>query len=223
MHVYGVPVSPFVQRVLMVARAKGHEIDLDTMPGVSLQSPEFQAISPMGRIPLLELDDGRRICESSAIAAYLDETLSGPSLLPDDAVARARVREIEAVASLEFATGLRPVMVGRVFGMPLADGVVDAAVVQAEKGCVSLGKLLDGAGKYAVGDTLTQADCLLVPVLNLAMLIDRAAGTARMIGDCPNLATYFARVADDPVAARTITEMREGFAAMMARNAAASN
>lgn len=64
MLIYGSGASPFVQRVLMAARAKGHELALEPPPGGHMRSPEFRAISPMGRIPLLRLDDGRHLCES---------------------------------------------------------------------------------------------------------------------------------------------------------------
>ncbi|MBA3896303.1 MAG: glutathione S-transferase family protein [Sphingomonadaceae bacterium] len=222
MHVYGGVVSPFVQRVLMTARAKGHELKLDGIPGASIQSPEFQAISPMGRIPLLELDDGRRICESSAIAAYLDETLDGPALLPGDPLERARVREIEAIATLEYATGMRPIMVHVVFGRPDSGAVADTARAQAEKGADVLDAMLAKSRAYAVGDTLTLADCILAPGLNLALVVDQVAGTGSLVNGRPNLAAYFARMCDDPVAGRSIAEMRDGFAAMLARNAAAA-
>lgn len=220
MKVYGVALSPFVQRVLMAARAKGHEIQLDTMPGVSLQSPEFAAMSPMGRIPLLELDDGQRICESEAIAAYLDETLSGPSLLPADPLACARVREIVAVATLEFATGMRPIMVHKVFGRPDPGALVEAAMAQSAKGADVLDKMLAGSTSYAVGHALTLADCILVPVLQLTLVIAPIAGTAGLVRDRVNLSTYFDRMAADPVAGRSVTEMTEAFKAMMARMSA---
>ena len=52
------------------------------------RTPEFLAINPNGRIPVLELDDGQRLSESDAILFYLAE---GTPLLPADRLARARV------------------------------------------------------------------------------------------------------------------------------------
>jgi glutathione S-transferase len=49
--------------------------------------PEFLAKNPNGRIPLLELDDGSFLAESSAILYFL---ASGTPYLPDDALGRAR-------------------------------------------------------------------------------------------------------------------------------------
>ena len=221
MRIYGGKLSPFVQRALIAARAKGHEVDVVPPPGGGMQSPEFLAISPMGRVPLLELDDGTRICESSAIAAYLEENLSGPALLPSDATGRARVREIEAVAALEFASGLRPIMVHRVFGRPDPGGLVDAAQGQANKGADALDTLLGSSTGFAVGAAMTLADCILIPVLTLAMLVDRVAGTGPLVRDRRNLAAYYQRMTADPVAARSIDEMTTAFTSMAARAAAA--
>ena len=52
------------------------------------RTPEFLALNPNGRIPLLELDDGRRLAESDAILFYLAD---GTPLLPAERFARAEV------------------------------------------------------------------------------------------------------------------------------------
>ncbi len=49
---------------------------------------EFLARHPNGKVPLLELDDGRCLAESNAILWFLAD---GTSLLPDDPFARAQV------------------------------------------------------------------------------------------------------------------------------------
>ncbi len=53
-------------------------------------TPEFLAISPKARIPVLQLSDGRTLAESNAMLLYLTE---GTRLLPDDAYDRAKVHE----------------------------------------------------------------------------------------------------------------------------------
>jgi glutathione S-transferase len=52
------------------------------------RQPEFLARNPNGRVPLLELDDGRSLPESGAILWYLSE---GSSLMPTDRWGRAEV------------------------------------------------------------------------------------------------------------------------------------
>jgi glutathione S-transferase len=55
------------------------------------RTPEFLARFPLGRIPAVELDDGRRLAESNAIARYLAR---GSALLPDDAFTQAKIDEL---------------------------------------------------------------------------------------------------------------------------------
>jgi glutathione S-transferase len=63
--------------------------EIDILKGES-RTPEFLAKNPFGQIPVLELDDGTCLRESSAILVYLTE---GTALLPADRVLRARVLE----------------------------------------------------------------------------------------------------------------------------------
>jgi glutathione S-transferase len=62
-------------------------VEKDIMKGET-RTPEFLAINPNGRIPVLELDDGRRLSESDAILFYLAD---GTRFLPDERFARAEV------------------------------------------------------------------------------------------------------------------------------------
>ena len=62
-------------------------IEKDILKGET-RTPEFLAKNANGRIPLLELDDGRALAESNAIIHYLAE---GTPLLPSDRFERAQV------------------------------------------------------------------------------------------------------------------------------------
>lgn len=60
-------------------------IDTDSATGAT-RTPEFLALNPNGKVPLLVLADGRRLAESNAILCYLAE---GTPYLPADAWQRA--------------------------------------------------------------------------------------------------------------------------------------
>ena len=62
-------------------------VEYDVLKGET-RTPAFLAMNPNGRIPVLELDDGRFLPESNAIIFYLAD---GTRHLPDDAYERARV------------------------------------------------------------------------------------------------------------------------------------
>ncbi|MFK5098300.1 glutathione S-transferase family protein, partial [Klebsiella pneumoniae] len=56
-------------------------------------SPEFLAKAKNNKVPCLETEHGY-ISETSAILEYLEDTQSGPALLPADSYARAQVRTL---------------------------------------------------------------------------------------------------------------------------------
>ncbi len=56
--------------------------------------PEFRAINPQMRVPVLVTDAGKVLIQSLAIIEYLDETHPEPALLPKDPLARAHVRAL---------------------------------------------------------------------------------------------------------------------------------
>jgi glutathione S-transferase len=62
-------------------------IEVDTLNG-GTRTPEFLAKNPNGKVPLLELDDGRCLPESNAILCYLAEN---SPLLPNERWAHAQV------------------------------------------------------------------------------------------------------------------------------------
>jgi glutathione S-transferase len=76
-------------KVRLAAHQVGFPLILEEYPlfGGRTRKPEFLAKNPNGRVPLLELDDGRLLPESGAILWYLGE---GTALQPDDAWSRAQ-------------------------------------------------------------------------------------------------------------------------------------
>jgi glutathione S-transferase len=85
-------VSGNCYKVRLTARQLGIPLTLreyDLHDG-STRVPEFLAKNPNGRVPLLELDDGRFLAESGAIIWYLAE---GSKLLPDDNWGRAQAHQ----------------------------------------------------------------------------------------------------------------------------------
>ena len=83
-------VCPFVQRAAILLQEQNRVYDIEY---IDLRNkPEwFLAISPNGKVPVLEVD-GTPLFESSVILEYLDETYEGDSILPSDPLARARDR-----------------------------------------------------------------------------------------------------------------------------------
>ncbi|MDN3640566.1 glutathione S-transferase family protein [Simiduia curdlanivorans] len=64
-------------------------VPVDIMKGET-QTADFLAKNPTGKIPLLELDDGRYLSESNAIINYL---AAGSAYLPSDTFALAKLQQ----------------------------------------------------------------------------------------------------------------------------------
>lgn len=86
--------SPFGWKVRMALSEKniGYQ---GIVPEKKSEDPEFAKLNPFRLTPVLVLDDGRAIFESTAICEYLEDRYPIPSLLPKDPYERARVRMLE--------------------------------------------------------------------------------------------------------------------------------
>jgi glutathione S-transferase len=82
MKIYDRDGAPNTARIRIVLAAKGLEdkIEFESVDLISAaqKKPEFLAKNPIGKIPLLELDDGLVISESTAITEYLDNLDGNP-------------------------------------------------------------------------------------------------------------------------------------------------
>lgn len=127
----------------------------------------YRSVNPAGLVPALEVD-GQLLTQSLAIIEYLDEVHPEPSLLPGDALARARIRALAQAVACD----IHPINNLRV--LQYLTGELGASEAQktawyrhwVELGLESVERLLAAAplsGRYCVGDTPTLADVCLVP------------------------------------------------------------
>jgi glutathione S-transferase len=87
--VYGFSTSGNCHKVRLLLEQLGREyawIEVDSSKGET-RTPEYLSKNPNGRVPMIELDDGRILTESNAILCWLAE---GTSYVPDDSWQRAQ-------------------------------------------------------------------------------------------------------------------------------------
>lgn len=81
-----------VRIALNLKRIPFEYVAVNIAPGVNEQlSDAYLETNPEGRVPALETERGTLV-QSMAILEWLDETQSGPSFLPDDALLRGKCR-----------------------------------------------------------------------------------------------------------------------------------
>lgn len=86
MKLYWSARSPFVRKVSIAAAETGVEDRIERVP-MAIAQPKVNSdlikLSPVGKIPLLELEDGRVLTDSRVICEYLDSLHEAPRLFPD--------------------------------------------------------------------------------------------------------------------------------------------
>jgi len=111
MKLIGTQTSPYTRKVRVVLAEKRIEytFEEDSPRDPNTRVPEF---NPLGKVPVLVMDDGSTLYDSRVIAEYLDAASPVTRLLPDVTRGRVQVKRWEA----------------------LADGICDAAgAITAEK------------------------------------------------------------------------------------------
>jgi len=126
--------------------------------------PEFRAINPQMRVPVLVTDQGDRLIQSLAIIEYLDETHPEPPLLPKDPIGRAKVRALAELIACDIhpLNNTSPLRYLK-NTMDQEQSAIDTwyhhwilAGFEALEGLIA-------AAPYACGETVTIADICLVP------------------------------------------------------------
>ncbi|HEV7981961.1 MAG TPA: maleylacetoacetate isomerase [Xanthobacteraceae bacterium] len=167
MQLYSFFRSSAAYRVRIALNVKG--LPFETVPihltkdGGRQHSPEFHAVNPQERVPVLALP-GDVLLQSLAIIEYLDEVHPDPPLLPADPIHRAKVRAVAQV----IACDIHPL--NNVGPLNYLRNVLkaDKAAVEAwYQHWVVTGfsavEALIRPGPYAFGPQVTLADICLVP------------------------------------------------------------
>ncbi|EFH09716.1 glutathione S-transferase family protein [Pseudoroseomonas cervicalis] len=132
----------------------------------ALQTPEFQALNPKGKVPTLVRDDGSVLTQYTAIAFWLAASNPGAGLLPADAEGQARALEM-----VDFVTGtIHPQGFSRLFNQArFAPSEADHAAVKqqgwdlAAKGFATVEKQWQG-GEWVLPSGYSIADSALFVV-----------------------------------------------------------
>jgi glutathione S-transferase len=172
-------------------------VDIDMEKGEN-RTPEFLALNPLGTLPVLELDDGTVITESTAICRYFDALHSEPPLFGTDPLDRALVemwmRRVEFELMLPVTGAFihtSPFWAGR---RPQVPAYGELARETALRNMAWFDRELANR-TYIAGESYTVADIAAQCTLVLA----KNTGT-RMPEELKNLARWFAAVTARPTA-----------------------
>jgi len=155
-------LCPYVQRAVIALAEKA--VPFDRVYIDFADKPDwFLAISPLGKVPLLRVDDAV-IFESAVILEYLEDTQPNP-LYPGDPLARARHR-----AMIEFGSAI----LSDIWGLEIASAR-DVATAKIEALRQKFARLEHdlGHGPWFAGESFGLVDAVFGPVFRYFDLFDR--------------------------------------------------
>jgi glutathione S-transferase len=212
----GFRISNYHNKVRIALLEKGvpFEEDASCVPS---QKDDVLARSPLGKVPWLELDNGRRLVESHVIAEYLEDAYPEKPLLPRDPFDRAKVREL-----ITFIEWYAEMVARRLYGQaffgkgPASDATKHAVETELSKSL----RALKGFAKFSpfiAGKDLTLADCAAFVHLPLVSLSTKIVYGRDFLEDVPQVKPYLKMLGERPAFAKVNEDRKSAQAEMAAR------
>jgi glutathione S-transferase len=201
----GFRISNYHNKVLIALHEKGipFEEDCNVKPS---QKPEYLALSPMGKVPFMEVG-GTRLIESEVMLEYLEDAYPQKPLLPKDALARAKVRELVTVIELHLELVARRLYPGAFFGATTSDSAKQSVEKDLAKGLRTL-KALAKFEPFIAGGEMSLADCAAAVHLPLVSLSSKLTYGRDALEDIPQMKPYLKMLGERPAVAKVNADRR---------------
>jgi glutathione S-transferase len=193
--------STYTRVARMVCEEKNIPYELKQMPP---HSPDVDAIHPFGKVPVMRHGDFE-LCESKAIATYLDLSFPGPKLIPTEPRRAALTEQWVSLVNTKMdGTLVRTYLLNYIFpkgsdGKP--DRSVIDAVVPAVKDEIDLLDRTIAKNGFLAGDSFTVADINVMPILAYLRNFPESGAA---IAAAKSLSAYFDRLSARPSFQNTV-------------------
>ncbi len=178
---HGFAVSNYYNMVKLALLEKG--VPFEEVLFFASQTPQALTISPRGKVPVLETEHGF-LSETGVILDYIEQTQSGKALLPADAFAQAKVRELLKEIELYIELPARTCYGEAFFGMTVEPQVKDKARSDLFAGFATL-KRNGRFAPYVAGEQLTIADLMFCFSVDLAWAVGKKVLDVDLLADFP--------------------------------------
>ena len=176
-----------------------------------------RSCSPLGKVPYLQTEHGP-LSESAVIMEYLEDAYPAVPLLPADAYARAKVREINTFLELHLELEARKLYPQAFFGGQVSDGVKQKVAEQLGKHVAALSQLLR-FDPFIAGDRFTLADCAAIVHLPLVSAASKSVLGQDVLANEPGVRDYLKAMGERPHVQRVNADRKANAQLMMQRYA----
>ena len=181
-NVHGFAVSNYYNMVKFALLEKG--LDFGEVHATPSQESEFKTNSPMGKIPFLETEQGF-LTETTVIMEYLEALQPNPALIPADAFAAAKVREIMKVLELYIELPIRRHFSEVLFGGERNEAAFTEVRPVMENGLQALKQL--GVFKPYICGEFSNADIIAAHTFNYATPVCKTVYDWDITAEIPGL------------------------------------
>ena len=177
--------------------------------------PEVLALSPMGKVPYIEVD-GRPLSETNVIFDYLEDVYPEPALYPSAAWERAKAKEIIRTIELYIDFPARKHIASVYFGQPVNEALLKPVKAELEKGMAALSALAQYS-PYIAGDQFGFADIVAYFQIRFANLHTNKIYDWDIVGSDRNLSDYMNLIAERPSIKSVDEILQRDFAAFQSK------
>ncbi|MGW8269654.1 MAG: glutathione S-transferase family protein [Burkholderiales bacterium] len=209
----GFRVSNYHNKVRLALLEKGIAFEEDENCRPS-QKDEWLARSPMGKVPILEVD-GATLTESQVICEYLEDAYPEKPLYPKDPIARAKVRELVTHIEWHMEMVARRLYAQAFFGGTVSDDVKQSVAKDIARGVRTL-KSLARFDPFIAGKELTLADVAAFIHLPLVSLSTKIVLGQDALEGVPQVKDTLKMLRARPAFARVDEDRKAASAAMAA-------
>ncbi len=204
---HGSAISNYYNKVKLALLEKGVPFE-EAYASTRSSDEAVLSASPLGKIPFVTTAEGA-LCESQPLLEWIESRWPSPPLLPADAFAAAKVRELTTFIDWHLEIVARQLYGSAFFGAPPLSEANSGRIKKQLVDNIAAFKRLAKFAPFVAGDQFTQADCAAFNHLPLVAMASKAVyGEDLLQAGGIDHRSYCKRVAERPSAQKVVLDRK---------------